>query len=240
MDNIIILLLFTYPGAITELVLSQFAEHRSYFPKRDGMLETVRYFFYSTIISTCSLIIFGLITGTFTNGLTEWIENLKTGWQIALYLAISFSLSFLFAAFWYWMMKNVVHRLIKWYRIKKHIPYDAGYADVWKSIIMNPEEIDLSKAVAIILKGNDQIACGLVHSITDDIQGLPEITLSFSDHVAYRINKEKDIPDEERTIGYDILTYVNPVSGNQVIFRDATKFVKELEEYQRSINSSEA
>lgn len=240
MESVILLLLFTYPGAIVELLLSQFAEHRSYVPKREGMQATVRYFFYSTIISTCSLAFFGVVTGTVAAGLTEWISKVTEEWWIAVYLLISFSFSFLFAVFWYWLMKNVVHRLVKGYRVKKKIPYDAGYTDVWKNVVMNPGDMDLAKVVAFVQKGKDTLACGLVHSLTDDIQGAPEISLSFSDHVAFRLNKEKDIPDEERTIGDDVLTYVNPASGYQIIFRDATKFVQELEEYQRSFMSSEA
>jgi hypothetical protein len=48
------------------------------------------------------------------------------------------------------------------------------------------------------------------------------------------------MPDEERTIEDDILTYINPDKGYQIIFRRATKFVKEMEDYKNSTTSSVA
>lgn len=222
MDDIILLLLFAYPGALVQVMVEKIAERRWKCEKGDNTTEAAKYLFFSAAVDAISLLAFGWLFGM-PAGLPGWIITIKQGWNIGAYLAISLIASGVFSIAWYAFIRIVLTRGGNTFKRASGAPVDSEYRDVWNDTVMNPLVMDTSKVVAVVKRNGQIEECGFIWAIPKSVTENPCLTLSRTELVrsilADDVNREK----ADRIIGGVIAAYVSLDKGFEIEFRDASK-----------------
>lgn len=214
LDNLIYLLLFTYPGALVQILFNEFVPQYIRYEKENSTLAVARYFFYSVCVSFMSIFAFVHIAGIPTQGFQAFVVEMQKEWRIAQYFGVSILGSGAFAFLWHWFRK-AVHKLHKKAR-------DTGRRTVWEDIIRNPDVFVLGKAVAVIRKG-DKTWAGLPEYVPTHTENDMGICLTRREFVEDILKHEPDRAKAEKYIGHDIATYVDLERGFDITFYAAPK-----------------
>ena len=200
MENIIILILFTYPGIMADYFHGLMVRGKQYEKRPEEAIRAARDFFLSAVITVAGMGIFSLITGTgFSLGGIR--AALQSGRNLAIYLPISLMLAL--GAAWIWYAGN---RILFWSR--NQLRSNQGKStlgeskSVWKSIFDDPY-IDYNNSAFAIYQDGKLIRAGLPIDVSDDMQNDPWAILTWTETA--RMDLER--PTEERTL------LINPVAS---------------------------
>ncbi len=222
MDDLILLMLFAYPGALVKVILGKLAERHWKKVHDDATTQAAKYLFFSAAVNAVSLLAFGWILGM-PAGLTEWIKTLKKGWNIGIYLALSLIVSILFSGTWYLFVRHVLSRAANTIKRIAGAPVDSQFCDVWSDTVMNPAVMDTSCVVAVVKRGGKIEECGFLWAIPKSITENPSLSLSRTDLVRGILADDANKGKADRTIGGVIAAYVSLDKGFEIEFRDASK-----------------
>ncbi|MBR3740228.1 MAG: hypothetical protein IKN04_07155 [Clostridia bacterium] len=220
MENIIIAILFTYPGAFAEFVYTYFAKDRDFYKKPEEYFRIARVFFLSAFITLLSLLLIGFMTG---RQLT--VENaaafLGKGNNALFYTFISCAIS---AAIGFtWFAARVGLEKAENRRNTKHGKAMNGpRKQVWMSMMEDPDTPQTGYVIEI-RKNGELAQCGLAYHVPDDLREDTGFALMHCGLVKeYMDNPEYDL------ISAPLVSYIDLDHGAEIIIRDGTKFSKWL------------
>lgn len=193
MENIIILILFTYPGIMSDYFHGLMVKGKQYEKKTEEPIRAARDFFISAVITVAGMGVFSLITRT-AFSLSGIRDALQSGRNLAIYLPISLTLALMAALIWY-----AGNRILFWSRNKLRSNQGKSTIgegkSVWKSIFDDPD-IDYNNSAFAIYQDGKLIRAGLPFDVSDDIQNDPWAILTWTETA--RMDLEQ--PAEERTL----------------------------------------
>lgn len=236
MENLILLLLFTYPGAIMDEVYCAFSKRFDYYRKLDGAAQAARYFMYSAICTAISLSLIPLLASGLKNAsLNTIFDSLKTIELLWKYLALSFAISIL-CGILFFCLRHFIYRPFRNLIMCKLLGYyeDTGTKDVWTTILNSPSDMKLRDQAAVILKGDRIVAAGLVYAFPlspDEMQ----YSLMHCDHVNEKIQGKSN----QELVSESTLTYYDAKNDMTILFIEASEIWERLEAIEKNSDAPE-
>lgn len=229
MENLIPLVLFTYPGAVCEYVYLRLAVGYAFCRKPDEAFRAARIFFLSALVTAVCLLISG--AGT----LSALMERLQEAGCLFGYLAGSLLTSGAVGVIWFGA-RLAVFRAANRQRAERHDPTEGEAQTVWEDLFHDPQ-LRGESYVAAVYRDGTLIRAGIIYEHTRDLREDPGIILMYS----RMIEAELRLPAEERTlIGLPYAHYIDVSTGTEVAFYEGDKACAYLQEYQAAATSSEA
>lgn len=232
MQDIIILILFTYPGAMADYFHSRWTKGKEYADKTEEYFRIARDFFISALITVASVTVYCAVSGTaFSLGAVA--GKLGELSELIAYLPISLVLSWMTAFLWK-ISDRVLFRLRN-KRLKKEGKPELGeISHVWQSLLTDPEIPTTNSVFAVYDRNGKLIRAGAVHEATTEPEADPWVTLKFMEWA----EEELELPYEERElIGSPYVSCVNINNGMYIDVHDGDKLYKAVDEYKETISS---
>lgn len=188
MADVVILILFTYPGVIAEYVYHMLAAKKSFLGKPDEIFRVARDFCVSVLVTVVALGVFNRIYGT-SLSVSALAEELMTGDRIFSYGVISLVLSMAAGVVWYWLM-------LACFDLKNIFSKNAAgtttsiRGQVWDDF-RHLKGVPLNGCVLAIYKEGQLIRAGVLKEITDNPAEDPGILLYDTGIVENEIRKPR-------------------------------------------------
>lgn len=225
MEDIVIGVLFIYPGAIIELMYRRYAK---YGYKEEGHAEPIKLaeLFLNSVIVTILTVFLLRILG--------FIEVDSLG-------SLVFELSRFRSLMQYLIMSIVVTSAVAWIRYKfsgmdpsGDGPMDqkcvngcriAGSAGGWRELIYGPTLQDILEHCILRVTTSSGVSAGFALYLPDDFEkGIPLVQTAFVERM---LREEAEWEPDQRYIGEPYAVYLDPATGTKVEFLDG----KELYDY---------
>lgn len=216
MEDIIYLLLFTYPGALVQIFNNKFLPEYTSSKESNVTLAACSYFIDSCMILAVSLTIYRLLEQQQINGLGELIASLQHGWAAALYGIISLPVSVAYAA-----SKNLLMRLVNKSRM------DTSTVSTWGDMVerlKNPKQNFLEYPIVAIRKEGKLIVAGVPRNYSSDGCTPQDMLLEHCEQVELILNN----PDwGKEYVDGSVATYVNIKEGYEITYYSARKMYED-------------
>lgn len=223
MENIIILILFTYPGIMADFIHSRLSQKTVHDRKPEEYFKVARDFFLSALISVVSIKIYCMITDS-EFSISTAVERFGKDESIWGFGLITIIVAVAAALIW----ELLDFCLLK---IKNNLRKSQGKSttdrikSVWTSMFDDPE-LNYDESALAIYQNGQLIRAGLSYNVSDDYQNDPWATLIYTETVEAELSKEK----KDRTMLIDpTASLINIENGIRVDIYNA----KELKEYIR-------
>ena len=228
MESIIILILFTYPGAAADYLHSIMIRGKQYDKPAEGYFRTARDFFLSAIITLVAMALFCPMRSVpFTlDGAAEALHSGKGLWIFAALTLIG-----AVAAAGIWAAGNeCILRARNNCQQNSKKPTISENRSVWASM-MTDKDIPFIDGVAAIYKDRKLIRAGMLHNVTDDAQDDPWVILKWTETA----EAELQLPVEKRKLLSDpFYSFVNISNGVTVDLYNGKKFGQFIDDYLKS------
>ena len=212
MENIIYLLLFTYPGVLVQIFNNKFLPEYASSKESNVTLAACGYFIDSCMILAVSLTIYRLLEQQQINGLGELIASLQHGWAAAQYGAISLPISIGYAVTKHFLM-----------RVANKSRMDTSTVSTWGDMVerlKNPKQNFLEYPIVAIRKEGELIVAGVPCNYSSDGCTPQDMLLEHCEQVELILNN----PDwEKEYVDGSVATYVNIKEGYEITYYSARK-----------------
>ena len=220
MEDILLLLVFSYPGAVSDLVYTTLAKDKTFYHEPSGSSRIARDFFISAIVTVITMRL-ALPTGDGGHTLSNWIESLQKSEILWKYIGISLFVSIVFGYLWFGS-ECAVLRLRNWWAKRKGANVNTQHGATWFDILRTPEDVDLAHlAVVVRDEENKIVCCGLPYALPADIRKEPAMALMHCD----RVLEELENPKGKSLIGADTVVYYDMEHGKKIEFRHAWELI---------------
>ncbi len=236
MENLMLLVVFTYPGAICDMVYTHLAKEKSYFSAKPDAFRIARDFFFSALVALVTMP-FVIPQGQDTLTLENWVKQMQRSDALWRFLALSLLASVLLGLAWYLIQDKILFPLQAWYAERTHRPVMDEYQDVWRGILAAPDTFALRDSVFLVRRQGKLVRAGIPHLITHDIHQDKALVLTHCDAVEAELNSDSGRIQEHVASYYDIEHDV------EIEIRHATPLLEEIERLATGANvktSSEA
>lgn len=183
MEDIILLMLFTYPGAMAYLIYSRITKGMTTYQEPDSFTRAALCFFISAAVTVLTC---GMLTDM-NAGLSGVIDALKTSGIVWDYLLRSFILSVGAGILWI-VCAHLLLLAVNKYRSSKHLPSNTVNRNTWTELY---NKYSLAECAVIIRKGGKVVRAGMPEVMPDDLKDDPVFALSHCN----RVEKELVKPD---------------------------------------------
>lgn len=218
MENIIFLMLFTYPGAFAEFTYRHFAKDRAFYREPETSLRAARIFFLSALTTLICL----LIVGGWSAGLPGTIEALKRGNNTFIYAFLSAGVSLDLGGAWYGL-SCLWDKLYNRFAEARGEPRRSHNSQTWMSLMAN-KDVPQKECVFEIRKNGMRIHAGLPLHCPDDLREDSGIALCHCKTVENIL----DTPDQD-LIEQPSAYYLDMRNNIEIIIRGAKKYYEWLE-----------
>ena len=228
MDNIVLLAIFSYPGAVVDWVYTHLAKDKTFYTQPDSAIRAARDFFFSALIAvvTMPLVIPGSEGG---HTLSNWVDVMKKSEVVWQYIIISFICAMLMGIIWYLLRKYPVSWLQKKYAAKRNAAPAGLYKTVWQEVTKTPDEVDITHCAMIIRKNGELVRAGLPYATPDSIEEDPALALMRCDMVEAEIALGK----ESTKILEHWCSYYDLKTGVEIELRNARPLWEEQDQEAR-------
>lgn len=229
MENLVLFLMYAYPGALVELIYSWTAPHLRGEREEESFVKYARYILTSAMVLFFSMNWFMFVTGQQNVSIQTLQTIITTGNSLMIYTLVSLFVT-LMIAFVTALARVPVRRVVNWTRNLFGMPSLMGYGTVWESITTDQNEVSIDKCVAFVYKGEHEIAHGLLEMHPRDMKREHALTLIQSDVIDETIEQDQESAPDKRYIGKTLLTYVDLEHDYKVVFKKAPELVAFLKQ----------
>ena len=217
MENIIVAILFTYPGAFVEFTYWKLAKDAAFYKKPEEYFRIARVFFLSAIVTLFCLLLFGIIEHGQLE-LSNAVYYLEQRNNAIIYSIVSVVISCMVGFVWYGL--SCLRQLIrnKW-RLNHRKAPDGKCKQVWMSMLADPD-VPKMDYVLEIWKHGKLMKRGYIMHLPDDLREDTGFVLMHCDLVEEVLNT----PDQD-LISDPLVSYVDIATETEIIIRDAKKYL---------------
>ena len=219
MENVIALILFTYPGAVCEYIYMRLVKDTALKNKPDEIFRVARGFFMSAVVTMSC---YAMLR---EESLQALMEKLQAADCFLRYLALSLLVSALLGLLWFLAAVLAFHAA-NGLRKKYNLPALGDSGSVWQDIF-NDSETKSDAYVAAVYRDGKRLRAGIIYEYPDDLQEDAGLILMHT----RMIETDLDRPPEERTlVGLPYAHYIDLKTGTEVAFYDGTAACAYLQE----------
>lgn len=192
MDDLLLLLIFSYPGAVADMTYAALAKEKTFYRDISNTARVARGFFLSVIITIVTMLI-TIPDGGRAHTLTNWLSLLKASDLIWRYSATTLGISVLLGILWYAfaMLQHEGRNL--WAKITKRTFKNTQYGQTWYDVVRQPKKVDLRQAVIVVYNAEGKrINCGFPFALPNDIRKEHALALSNREWVELELDKDQD------------------------------------------------
>ena len=217
MENIILLILFTYPGAFVEYTYYFLAKERDFYQEPAVYFRTARVFFFSAVVTLVNLWLFGILHHGPLN-LSTAVMFIKRENNAIHFALVSCGVSMLLGFIWYKIM-CMKEKKDNERNLENGKATRGPRKQVWKSMFadLNTPQTNY---IAEIYHDGKLVRRGLVYHRTNDPRDDNALALIKCDLVEEVLNTEN-----QALIGEPMISYVDMDNNNEIILRDGAEFV---------------
>ena len=225
MEGIIIMILFTYPGAVADYLHGVMIRGKQYDKPAEGYFRTARDFFLSAIITLAAMAVFCPLRGVpFTlDGAAEALRSGKGLWIFAALTLIGAAI-----AAGIWTAGNHL-AFAAWNKGRvKAGKWTMGETKSTWATMMNDKSIPFDNCALAFYKDGKLIKAGLAYEVSNDYQNDPWAILTWTGTAMEDLER----PENERSLLINPdHTFVNFENGMHVDVYDGTRFRKFISEW---------
>lgn len=183
MENIILLMLFTYPGAISYMVYYLITKDKTYYQELDSFGRTAWCFFLSAAVTVLS---FTVLSFAFrASNLSVLVQQIKYTPSLWLYLFVSFGVSIALGIIWHFTLL-FCFKMRNAYRVHRGLSPFGQEKKVWQNLVQN---YDITDCALIIRKDGQLVRAGMPEILPGDFDNDKRIVLSYCTEVEQELNK---------------------------------------------------
>lgn len=229
MQNVIALILFTYPGAVCEYVYRRLSEDRAFFHEADEVFRVARDFFLSVAVTAICLWISG--AGT----LTTLMKKIQDAPGLFMYAGCSLLVSVAVGIIWHLASRA---RFRVWNRVRK----SSGKAvlgprkTVWQDFLSDPD-IQSENVIAAVYRDGKLLRAGILWEKPMDLETDKGMILTFTSTVEGDLRRKRG---RRALIGDPIAHYIDMESGTDVALYDGNPMLDYISRRQDASASAEA
>lgn len=231
MEQIIILILFVFPGVFVSLL------YKEYLPRSKNEStdyeKTVIAFIYSFAVLVLNIIIMKLVYSKDVQVLTQLMDQFKNTGFLIKYVGLTFTTSILFAVVWHFIFKRIILKIQNIFRVKGGLTKITQYPNVWDEIFANPET-DLNDLYVSIEKDGELITQGLIALYSPIDAKEKEIKLICTDAFKMYLDNDKTLPDEKKILKDIDFEYFDMEKGILIKFYNTVMLKKHLSQNNNS------
>ena len=229
MENIILLAIFSYPGAVVDMVYTSLAKDKSFFRPTIDAFRVARDFFFSALVAIMSMPIV-IPGGSEAHTLKNWVDIMTKHEVVWTYIVVSLGISVALGGVIYLVRRYPELWIKNKIAVRYKQPQSSQYKKVWRDVANTPEDIDVAKSVFVVYNADRKMVCaGFSYSIPEDIEANPNLALMHCDIVEKELKKNK----EESLIGDVIVSYYDMVTSHKIEVREAAQLYANLVEKQK-------
>lgn len=228
MDNIILLAIFSYPGAIVDWVYTQMAKEKTFYSQPDSTIRAARDFFFSALIAVVTMPLV-IPNGEGGHTLSNWVDVMKKTEIVWTYVASSFLCAMLMGVIWYVIRKYPVSWLLKKDAAKHNVAPAGLYKTVWQEVTKTSVDVDITHCAMIIRKNGELVRAGLPYALPDNIEEDPALALMRCDMVEAEIAQK----NKSTKILEHWCSYYNIETGVEIELRNARPLWEEQDQEAR-------
>lgn len=224
MENIIILILFTYPGIMADYLHDQMVEKEAFHKDIKESFRTVRDFFLSAVITLVTISLFSLIMRV-NPELQTIINEIQKDMNIWIYLIMSIVISVISAYVWHGI--NLLTLKRKNRKAERQNTFLESKWDKTWTALYRDRKIPYAHCVMAVYKDGKLIRAGLTHHVTENPEEDPWIALKFMTEAEEEINKPKD---KRKVLIEPAYSFINLQNGTSVEIYDSRYFTPKIDE----------
>lgn len=233
MENIILLALFTYPGAIADGVYTWLARDKSFYAQPDTAFRAARDFFLSALIAVITMpLVIRNADGVHT--LENWVDVMQKHEVVWAYIIMSVLCAVLLGWIWYLVRRYPLMWFQNWFATKDGRAAESPNSTVWSDIINTPNEVKINRCAVAIKKNGEIVRAGLPYSLPFNISEEPALSLMYCDLVERELSVGCK---SEKILGLQC-TYHDLKTGIELEFYDAEPFWKEMDKHAKDHNAT--
>ncbi|MBR5302926.1 MAG: hypothetical protein IKU38_08835 [Clostridia bacterium] len=223
MEDIIIGMLYLYPGALVDLIRKTFFKRVF---RDDDLNESTRiakYFWFSTFITVAALLIYADCSNNSVANPEDIKKALSGTMEIPKYFGISFCVTVAFT-FLLEGVKALWSGIRSLCKKKREGTVVSRSVTAWHELICGKGLKEYRGNLVLKIKNGGEEKVGFFYFLPDEFKD--GISLIYQPEVEEAFTKDegKDPYDESRLIKGPVALYYDPESGTTVEFYDGTKF----------------
>ncbi len=224
MEDIILLILFTYPGLAAEYIYSVLSKGKAFYSPIDKRFQIAIDFFLSALITVLCMIV--LIPSSQARSLAELVSALQTTDLIWKYTLLSLGMSVVFGLLFF-VIRLLVFLMSGRRNLKHGILAESIDEEVWARI-MHDHNVHTTDDVLVIKRDGKIITAGSMYNVTMDFSKHKDFALSYSQAVIAELQK-----GDSSRIKLKIVEYYDAETNTLIEFWYAKEFLDELDRIAR-------
>lgn len=226
-EEIILVLIYLYPGALVDVLKRIIYSYSFREDPSDNFGKAVRYFAYSVIISTLSLLLYGFFCNKGVHSIDNITASLNGTIDLAFYAGISFVITLFFTLlhrpveiFANWLMTLILHT--------ESVVINP--ASAWIELMNGQDLKEIRDHMIVRVTCGESVRSGFLFTQPDSFDDGLILTKTKSVSAQMRYERENALREDECLIGSPWATYYDPKTGTFVDMYDGREFSRSIKE----------
>lgn len=226
MENVIIAMLYLYPGALVDRC-RKVMFHRTYRKEDEGENASLaKYFVYSTVISTITLVLYGFFWTDHATIQGAALPVFDQPWDISKYFAFSLLVMVLFSIFVEKALDAKNWFESKWSRKSEGVVITRS-VDAWHELVFGDDFKEVRGALILKIRHGEREEVGFSYYLPERFED--GVALIRTKQVEEAFQKDQGAEEAERLIFGPVAIYCDSRSDTTVEFYNGNKLAQTLQ-----------
>ena len=229
MEQIIIAMIYLYPGALVDVLRRAFFKRTYRDEETSDSARTAKYFVFSTIISVVSLLIYGRQAGKSVANPTDLLSAFSATMEIPRFFLISLIVTGAFSGVLEGLEAGWAKLQSSWLKKTEQMKIERS-ADTWHTLIYGKDFKNARSALVLRIKSGAGEQVGICYSLPERFED--GIALIWTPETQEAFKHDEEAVDDKKLIFGPVGVYCDPKTGMSVEFFEANKLFEQLQAKQ--------
>lgn len=229
MEQIIIAMIYLYPGALVDILRRAFFKRTYRDEETSDSTRAAKHFVFSTIISVVSLLIYGRLAGKSVANPTDLLSAFSATMEIPRFFLISLIVTGIFSCVLEGLEEGWAK--LKSLRLEKTEKMKIKRsADTWHTLVYDKDFENARSALVLRIKSGAGEQAGICYSLPERFED--GIALIWTPETQEAFKHDEEAVDDKKLIFGPVGVYCDPKTGIIVEFFEARKLFEQIQEKQ--------
>lgn len=227
MEQMIIAMIYLYPGALVDILRRVFFKRTYRDEETSDSTRAAKHFVFSTMISVASLLIYGRLAGKSVANPADLLNTFSATMEIPRFFLISLGMTVLFSCALEGLEEG--YAKLRSLRLKEteQMKIDRS-ADTWHTLVYSKDFKYARSALVLRIKSGAGEQVGICYSLPDNLEDGIALMWSPETCAAFKHDEETAADDEKLLFG-PVVIYCDPKTGINVEFFEAQKLFDQIQ-----------